>query len=105
MNSFHAPTRSRVEGIAFTIPELLILAAWADFHGLRMHIELDWHADAVEYEEVVSLKEPEQRSPSWFLWRTCKHVVLQPVLGGPRRFDTICAALTAICPETAVPPN
>jgi len=99
MNTFHAPPKHRIEGIAFDVPELILLSAWAAFHGFGMSIDLDWHVDQVEYEEVVTLRQPGCSGPHWLLWRTAASIVLQPMIGRARRFDCITDALGAICPE------
>lgn len=99
MHTHHASAKSRVQGLSFEIPELMVLSAWAEFHGMRMTIELDWHVDGMEFEEVITLNAPNRRGPPWLLWRTCESVVLQPMAGKPRRYETLTDALTAICPE------
>jgi hypothetical protein len=99
MSLFRTPSRNRIEGISFEVPELMLLAAWSDFHGFAMRIELDWHVDEAEYEEVVTLHRPDRASPHWLLWRTSDTVVLQPVIGRARRFEAITEALAAIRPD------
>ena len=64
-----------------------------------MCIELDWHVDQVEYEEVVTLRLPDRPIPHWLLWRTLDGIVLQPMVGRARRFACITDVLGAICPE------
>jgi hypothetical protein len=99
MNTTPAPSKAALQAICFEVPELLLVTAWAEFHNLRMTIELDWSAEGIAYEEVITLQVPERRGPPWVLWRTCESVVLQPMAGRPRRFETISDALQAICPE------
>lgn len=99
MRRFRAPSKNRVEGIAFTIPELLLVTAWAEFHNLRLSIELDWHVDQTEYEEVITLALPGRTSAHCLLWRATDGIVVQPMVGRAMRYGTISNALDAICPE------
>jgi hypothetical protein len=99
MNTTPAASNVRIQAISFEVPELLLVTAWAEFHSLRMTIELDWCADGIAYEEVITLQPAERNGPPWLLWRTCESVVLQPMAGKPRRFETISDALEAVCPE------
>lgn len=99
MHTDRAPFKTRTEGFSFSIPELMLVAAWAQFHDLSLRIELDWYVDRVEYEEVITLREPGRASPQWLMWRAADRIVLQPVVGRARRFETISEALGAICPE------
>lgn len=99
MHMFRASSKNRVEGIAFTIPELLLVTAWAEFHNLRLSIELDWHVDQTEYEEVITLGLPGRIGSHCLLWRSADSIVLQPMVGRARRFTNISDALDAICPE------
>lgn len=99
MHTASTPPKNRIEGVAFDIPELILLSAWSDFHAFRMSVELDWHVDHVEYEEVVTLRHPDRPGLYCLLWRTTEDIVLQPMVGRARRFGTISDALAAICPE------
>ena len=42
-------------GVAFEIADLLLLQAWAGFHGMQMIVELDHCVDGHEYEEIVAI--------------------------------------------------
>ena len=99
MNTPTAPLKASLQAISFEVPELLLITAWAEFHNLRMTIELDWCAEGIAYEEVITLQAPGRRGPPWMLWRTCESVVLQPMAGKPRWFETISDVMEAICPE------
>lgn len=99
MHTFRAPSKSRIEGIAFAIPELLLVQAWAEFHKFRFSIELDWHVDLTEYEEVITLGLPDRTGSHCLLWRAPDGIVVQPMVGRARRYATISDALDAICPE------
>ena len=41
-------------GLSFDVPDLLMLHAWAEYHELRMTIDLDTFTGSEEYEEIVS---------------------------------------------------
>ena len=99
MHTFREPSKTRIEGIAFTVSELLLVTAWAQFHNLRLTIELDWHVDQAEYEEVITLGFTNRIGAHCLLWRAPDRIVLQPMIGRARRFTTISDALEAICPE------
>lgn len=99
MHTFRAPQKHRVEGLAFTIPELMLATAWAEYQNMRLSIELDWHVDQVEYEEVIMLGLPGRVGSHCLLWRAADSIVLQPMVGRAQRFPTISLALDAICPE------
>ncbi len=99
MHTSRASSKNRIEGISFSIPELMLMTAWAQFHEFRLNIELDWHVDQTEYEEVITLRLPDRAGPLWLLWRTEQSIVLQPMVGRARRFDDVSDALEAICPE------
>lgn len=99
MDTFHTPARHRIDGVAFAVPELILLTAWADFHAFSLRIELDWQVDQVAYEEVVTLRLFGSPIPHWLMWRTANSVVLQPMVGRARRFACITDLLGAICSE------
>lgn len=99
MHTFRAPSKTRLEGISFSIPELMLVTAWAQFHNLGMHVELDWHVGQAEYEEVITLRLPDRPGTHCLLWRAPESIVLQPMMGRARRFAAISDALDAICPE------
>ncbi len=75
-------------GIAFSVPELLILRAWAEYHDIRVVLELDHCVDGAEYEEVVALYPPGLSLRQWTLWRSRDGVVVEPRHG--RAFKGAC---------------
>lgn len=74
------PARSPC-GIAFTVPELMMLTAWSEFHRLRLVIELDNCIDGTEYEEVAALYPECSSLRRWTLWRAPDMVVAEPMQG------------------------
>jgi hypothetical protein len=87
------------KGLSFDIPDLLLVRAWAEFHGIRMEVELDHSAEGDEYEEMIGLFSPSTGFRRWMLWRSTDCVVAQPMVGRPRRFDTTAEALEALIPH------
>jgi hypothetical protein len=85
-------------GLSFDIPDLLLVGAWADFHGLRMKIDLDAAAEGDEYEEVLGLYYGASEYRRWMIWRSCDGVVVQPMMGRPMLFDTMAIALEVLIP-------
>jgi hypothetical protein len=85
-------------GIAFEIPELLMLAAWAEFHDLRLVIELDYDIDGDEYEEVAVLYLPGGQLRRWMLWRARDAVVVEPTNGAAFRVSCIADLLQRLVP-------
>ncbi len=86
------------KGLSFDIPDLLLVQAWAEFHDLRMKVELDIFTESEEYEEMVGLFSPSTGSQRWMLWRSSNGVVAQPVVGRTRIFDSVAEALDDLIP-------
>ncbi len=85
-------------GIAFTVPELLILTAWAEFHEIRVVIELDYCISGAEYEEVVALYPRGSLLRQWTLWRARDAVMVVPMNGATFRADCISELLPQLSP-------
>ena len=85
-------------GLSFEIPDLLMVQAWADFHNLRMEIELDAGTDGEEYEELIGLYYGTSAYRRWMIWRSCDGIVVQPMMGRPMLFDTMAVALEVLIP-------
>lgn len=88
-------------GISFTVPELMILSAWAEFHQLRMVIELDTVVDGAAYEEVVALYAPGDLLRRWTLWRAREGVVVEPRRGAACHNTCMAELLEGLLPEIA----
>jgi hypothetical protein len=86
-------------GTAFSVPELMLLQAWAEFHRLRVVIELDNILDGAEFEEVVVLYGPSSRFRRWTLWRNPESIVIQPANGRCIRFACIQDVLESMIPS------
>jgi hypothetical protein len=85
-------------GLSFDIPDLLMLKGWADFHDLRMVIELDVCAERDEYEELVGLYDKSRAFRRWMIWRSCDGIVVQPTMGRTMLFDVMADALEILIP-------
>lgn len=85
-------------GLAFDIPDLLLLQGWADYHDLRMTIELDLCADGDEYEEALGLYDANRAFRRWMVWRSSASIVVQPAMGRAMHFDCMGEALSALIP-------
>jgi hypothetical protein len=85
-------------GLSFDVPDLLMLQGWAEFHDLRMAIELDVCADGDEYEELLGLYDRDRAFRRWMIWRSCDGIVVQPAMGRPTLFDFMGDALDMLIP-------
>ena len=85
-------------GTAFDIPDLVLLQAWTEFHGLRMAIELDVCAEGEEYEELLALYEKNCAFRRWMLWRSCDGIFVQPANGRTMLFDAMSEVLEILIP-------
>lgn len=85
-------------GLSFNVPDLLMAQGWADFHDLRMSIDLDVCADGDEYEELLGLYERRRAFRRWMIWRSCDSIVVQPTMGRKILFDCMADALDILIP-------
>jgi len=86
------------KGLAFEIPDLMLLQGWAEFHNVQMIVELDHCVEGEEYEEVVAFYSPDSRLRRWIMWRAATEVVVQPLIGRGCRFATVAEALESLIP-------
>lgn len=85
-------------GLSFDVPDLLLVQAWAEFHDLRMAVELDVSAEGEDYEEVLGLFAQTSGFRRWMIWRSCDGIVVQPMVGRPMLFDAVSEALEVLIP-------
>jgi hypothetical protein len=95
------PRIRHLVGLSFTVPELMIMSAWAEYHGLRMSIELDTCVEGAVYEEVVAFYAPGMPLRRWTLWRTADAIVAEALHGAPLRSDCVGVILEMLA--SAVP--
>ncbi len=88
----------RRAGLSFEVPEWLMLLAWAEFHGLRVVVELDHCVDGEEYEEVVALYPPGSPLRQWTMWRASDAIVVEPMNARAFRLATISEVLQTLVP-------
>jgi hypothetical protein len=83
-------------GLAFEISDLLILQGWAEFHGVRMVVELDHWVEGEEYEEVVAFYAKDSAVRRWIIWRSAREIVVQALIGRTARFASVAEALNSL---------
>ena len=83
-------------GLSFDIADLILLQGWAEFHDLRMVVELDHWVEGDEYEEVVGFYTKDSPLRRWILWRSSSEVIVQPLIGRGRQFDSVADALESM---------
>ncbi|MBV8704880.1 MAG: hypothetical protein JO118_14355 [Acetobacteraceae bacterium] len=84
------------EGASFAVAELRLIQAWAEFHDLRLAVEMDHSFGDEVYEEVLSLYRTGSTCCRCVLWRTPTEVVVQPILGRASRFPSVADALESL---------
>jgi hypothetical protein len=86
-------TRIPPTGLAFDISDLILLQGWAEFHDVRMVVELDHWVEGDEYEEVVGFYTKDSPLRRWILWRSSSEIIVQPLIGRGRHFGSVADAL------------
>src|ERR1700757_3558784 len=84
------------KGLSFEIADLILLQGWAEFHDVRMVVELDHWVEGEEYEEVVALYTKDRLPRRWIVWSSDSEVVVQPLLGRGRHFGSVADALESL---------
>jgi hypothetical protein len=90
------------KGIAFEIPDLLLIESWASLHGLGMSIRLDHGAEGEEYEEVIAFHIRNGLLSRLILWRNAEAVFVQPLVGKRQQHDSIAEALQSLLPKPRI---
>ncbi len=85
-------------GLSLDVADLLMVQAWAEFHDLRMTIDLDRRTATDEYEEIVTLRDAGDRTRHWMIWRSAEGIVVQPRAGRPMVFAMMASALDLLIP-------
>jgi hypothetical protein len=88
-------------GLSFDISDLIILQGWAEFHDIRMIVELDHCVEGEEYEEVVGFYTNDSPLRRWILWRSASGIVVQPLIGQSRHFDSVADAVESLTGTSA----
>ncbi len=84
------------KGLSFDISDLILLQGWAEFHDVRMVVELDHWVEGEEYEEVVGFYTKDSPIRRWILWRSDSEIVVQPLIGRSSRFNSVAEALESL---------
>ena len=93
------PTEPAVPaGLAFEVADLILLQSWAEFHDLRMVIELDHCGMDGEYEEMVAIYTKDGHLLRWLLWRT-DEIIVQPLIGRTVRCPSVAEAIEILSPQ------
>src|ERR1700761_3608525 len=85
-------------GLSFDVRDLLLAQAWAEFHELRLEVDLDCAVADEVYEEMIGLFTRRTGIRRWTVWRSCNGIVVQPIVGRPRLFDSLAEALGGLLP-------
>ncbi len=85
-------------GLAFELPDLVMVQGWSEYHDLRMVVELDYSAEGEEYEEVLALYPQDSSFRRWMMWRGACDVVVQPMMGRAAHFGSVAEALEHLIP-------
>ena len=88
-------------GLAFEVADLVLVQGWAEYHDVRMVVELDYCADDEEYEEVLALYKQGSSFRRWMMWRSVSEVVVQPMMGRALHFASVATALEHMIPVRA----
>jgi len=67
-----------------------------------MGVHVDYSADGEEYEEVLAFTKMDSSLCQFIMWRDAKAVFVQPLIGRRWAFDSVAAALAALCPAQAL---
>jgi hypothetical protein len=87
-------------GYSFRISELVMLRIWAENHGFMMAVELDYCVDGEDYEEVVTFHSLANHARMLILWRAPGQIVVQPLIGRPRRFVSVSDAVESLAKKS-----
>ena len=89
-------TPKTATGLAFEISDLMLLQGWAEYHNVRMVVELDHWVEGDEYEEVVAFYAKDSPLRRCNLWRSASDIILQPLIGRSRRFASVAETLDSM---------
>src|SRR6185312_8919352 len=97
--NIHKPLLARMPtGISFELSDLALVQGWAEFHDLRMVVELDYSAEGEEYEEVLAFYPRDSAFRRWMMWRVVGEIVVQPMMGRAAQFGSVADALERLIP-------
>jgi len=84
-------------GLAFEVADLILLQSWAEFHELRLVVELDHCGAEGEFEETIAIYAKDSRL-RWLLWRS-NEIVVQPLIGRRVHCPSVAEAIEILSPQ------
>jgi hypothetical protein len=81
-----------------------MLRIWAEHHGFMIAVELDYCIDGEDYEEVVTFHSLGNDARKMIVWKTPGQIVVQPLIGRPRRFLSVSEALESLAKKSRSKP-
>jgi hypothetical protein len=91
----HSQPRA-LEGISFSVPELILIGSWSVANGLRMVVRLDHGSETEDYEEVLALHPGDSPLCRWIMWRGTQTVFVQPLIGRRQQYTSVAEAFEAL---------
>lgn len=91
-----------LKGLSFSVAELVLIGSWSEAIGFRMVIRLDHGSDVEEYEEVLALHIGDSPLCRWIMWRDARAVIIQPLIGRARRYQSAAEAFEAVVAKQPV---
>jgi hypothetical protein len=85
-------------GLAFEVADLILLQGWAEYHDLRLAVELDHCGADGDYEEMVAIYAKDSHQLRWLLWRT-NEIIVQPLIGRAIHCPSVADALEILSPQ------
>jgi hypothetical protein len=95
MEALQIETTQHTGATAFTIPDLVLLGAWSEFHGMRMTIDLGHCMDGGMCDAIIVLSE-QHSSLHWMVRRRAGRIVVISMVGMDHEFNTISEALDSV---------
>jgi hypothetical protein len=82
-----------VKGLSFEIEEHLVIKDWATRNDHRAVVHLNHRAEGEDYEEAIMLLFGRGDRCRFIMWRSPQAVVVQPLIGRGRRYESVQAAV------------
>ena len=85
-----------LEGVSFSVPELILIGSWSVANGMRMVVRLDHGSETEDYEEVLALHLGDSPLCRWIMWRGAQTVFVQPLIGRRQQYASVAEAFEAL---------
>lgn len=89
----------------FADSELILIGSWAEFHDVRVSIEVDNFWDGEAPDEVIALYPTASPHRCWTLWRHTDAVEIQHLFGERRVLRSVPEALDSMIAPLPEPPS